>query len=381
MNLQILDKSPHLANVLMKLYDKDHLKDLLSSDIDVSKSKFSDNITELFKKDLAPHETEVLSEFILTLIKEAEREMRIKLSSRIAEIDEAPLSLILNLANADIDIASPILEHSTVLSDMDLIYIVKAQGSDYWEAIAKREHLGAQTIDALVDTKHEITAVTLSQNDRVVLTSHALQVFEKLVRESDDLAGALIKRHDIPQGFVAKIYKHVSDELKTYIQEHNKGALPELDFIAEDVALDFTEATKKPQDAPSSKIIKAVRNEKHMRGPTTVDSLMAILTKGDIETFTAMFADLTGLSVRRVHDFIRETCPKGFAIACRAFEIQKSDFSRIYLLTNRLRSPSGIVNHKHMVEILNYYDTVRTDTARKIVGRSISKSSTAEQVN
>jgi|DeeseametaMP1786_FD_contig_111_48814_length_1785_multi_22_in_0_out_0_2 uncharacterized protein (DUF2336 family) len=370
MNLRALDNSPHLAKMLVKLHDKSVLNDLLHAED--NHGKFAEIVTGLFDKDIASHEREVISDFLITVVRRAERDMRMALSSRIAEIDEAPLRLVLHLANEDIEIASPVLEKSTVLSDTDLIYIVKGQGPDYWRAIAKRENLGEQVIDVLADTKDDVTAITLSQNDRAVLTKHAFQVFEKMAKDNDDLAGSLLERNDLPAGFVSRIYKHVSEELKGYIHEHIKDEIPELDFVTEDVTLDFTEATKKPENMPSSKVVTQVKTLQNTK-PVNIEKMMETLTRGDVDRFTAMFAEYTGLSVRRVHDFIREACPKGFAIACRAFGIQKGDFSRIYLLTNRLRAENGIVNHNDMIKILTYFDSIRPDTARRVVDRSINK--------
>jgi signal recognition particle subunit SEC65 len=58
------------------------------------------------------------------------------------------------------------------------------------------------------------------------------------------------------------------------------------------------------------------------------------------------------------------------AIACRAFRIQKSDFSRIYLMTHRMRSKGRVVNHKDMLDVLSYFDKVRPEAAARIVRRS-----------
>ena len=59
------------------------------------------------------------------------------------------------------------------------------------------------------------------------------------------------------------------------------------------------------------------------------------------------------------------------AIACRAFRVQKSDFSKIYLMTHRMRSKHRLVNHKDMLDVLQYFDHVRPEVAKRIVARSV----------
>jgi hypothetical protein len=74
--------------------------------------------------------------------------------------------------------------------------------------------------------------------------------------------------------------------------------------------------------------------------------------------------------VKRVHDFLKQSCPKGIAIACRAFGVQKPDFSRIYLMTHRMRSSSRTVDHQEMLQTLLYFDKVRPEVARRLVMRT-----------
>ncbi len=74
---------------------------------------------------------------------------------------------------------------------------------------------------------------------------------------------------------------------------------------------------------------------------------------------------------QRIHDSLRETCPKGLAIACRALGVQKADFSRIYLMTNRMRSRDRIINQQDMLEVLAYFDKIRPEVAQRIIKRTI----------
>ena len=103
-----------------------------------------------------------------------------------------------------------------------------------------------------------------------------------------------------------------------------------------------------------------------------MDVMMETLDKGEIAEFISHFAVYTDISARKIHDFLCQSCPKGMAIACRAFRVQKNDFAKIYLLTHKMRSKHRMVNQKDMLELLQYFDKVRPEVATRIVRRDTS---------
>jgi hypothetical protein len=72
-----------------------------------------------------------------------EKEVRQKVAERLSSLKSAPHELTKLLANDAIEIARPILHHSPVLTDTDLIEIVKALTADHRLAIAMRPQVSA----------------------------------------------------------------------------------------------------------------------------------------------------------------------------------------------------------------------------------------------
>ncbi len=55
--------------------------------------------------------------------------------------------------------------------------------------------------------------------------------------------------------------------------------------------------------------------------------MMETLQRGQIATFIAFFARYAeGCQPGSIHDSLRQTCPKGLAIACRALGVQEGGF-------------------------------------------------------
>ena len=176
MNLNKFDNSPHVAPLLVKLYDSHKLYALAKQDMPAARTELSHAVVSLFEADINGKEQELLADILIALMRRAETELRGVLSEKLATLDNIPLRLVLHLANDEITVASPMLEKSTVLSDLDIIYIIKSLGAAYWQAIAKRSRLSNEAIDMLVDSGDFGTAVILSQNERIRLTKYALGI-------------------------------------------------------------------------------------------------------------------------------------------------------------------------------------------------------------
>lgn len=371
MDLRLFNKSPHIAPMLVRLYESHKLYSLANDKRPLARVELTGAVASLLNADLSSHEQELLTDVLVTLTRQAEKDLRHALADRLCAMDNAPLRLILQLANEEIEIAAPLLKKSPVLNDLDLIYIIRSQGPEYWQAIAAREILSPQVIDVLADTQDETTAIVLSENERITLTQHAVGVLTRMATNSDSIAKPLLMRREVPPSVARVLYSYVGEEIRAYIRsrhsEINDSAVGALNRII----VDFVDGARS-EFLPTESMVAEARKLAEL-GMLNLQMMMEKLQKGNLPEFIAMFAQYTGLTALRVHDFMKQSCPKGLAIACRAFGIQKSDFSRIYLMSHRMRTKERIVNHKDMLEILMYFDRVKPGIAQRVVARESSR--------
>lgn len=367
LNMQAFDKTPEVVPLLVRLYEGHKLYGLAHDTEPEARAELTSVVAELLDVKLSGREQEMLADVLMTLMRQAEKDLRQALSERMAVIDNVPLRLVLFMANDEISVAAPMLRRSKVLSDQDLIYIIRSQGPDYWHAIAAREQLGSHVVDALADTRDTGTAVILAQNERSVLTAHALEILSGMAKMNEDIARPLLGRSELPVSVARELYAHVGTQLKAQIRtQFGEEAVTPLTKAFDDVFVEFTELRHTSEFMPSKSMIETAERYA-MAGLLNMQLVMDTIKRGQVGTFIAMFARYSGLSTKRVHDMLMQSCPKGMAIACRAFGIQKSDFSNIYIMTHRMRSSGRMVNHQDMLSVLAYFDTVRPDVAMRIV--------------
>lgn len=365
------ERNPEVGKLLVDLYDSHKLYALMKEDKPLARAELTRATADLLSHELNAKETDLLADVMIGLMRQAEKDLRRALAEKLATMPNVPLRLVLHLANDDIAVASPILKKSPVLNDMDLLYIIKSQGADYWQAIATRENMRDDLINVLAETRDVGTAVVLSSNERIILTHHAINILADIGKQHESVARPLIMRGEVPEAIIRSMYEHVGSELKEYISAfYGEADKRKHDAQVDDLVLEFVEEALPPY-MPSEDLLDEFQ-EKAKLGHLNLDVMMESLNHDDIESFIGMFSVYTGLSAKKIHSFLKKSCPKGMAIACRAFGIQKTDFSRIFLMTNKMRSHNRVVDHKDLMRTLVYFDSVRPEVAQRIVSREIS---------
>lgn len=367
------EKSPAMGPLLVRLHESHKLYALAEDDRPTARAELAAVVTELLDVRLAGREQEILADVLIALMRQAEFDLRRALAERMAVMDNVPLRLVLFMANDEIEIARPVLRNSLVLSDVDLIYIIKSQGPEYWQTIAAREELSDSVINALADTRDVETAVTLAGNDRAVLTEYALHILADMAHKNEDVARPLLSREELPMAVARELYAHVGVQLKAHIRAYfgEEATIP-LEKAFDDVFVELADvgAYARSEFFPTKTMIEAA-DRYSMAGLLNMNLVMDTIRRGQVPSFIALFAKYSGLPMTRIHDMLLQACPKGMAIACRAFGVQKGDFSTIYIMTHRMRSRGRMVNHRDMLEALAYFDKIRPEAAMRIVNGAV----------
>lgn len=344
-----------MAPKLVKLYDTHQFYDISGGKRAVAREELADAVVDLLRSEISPREGELVADILIGLIRQAETDLKKALSQRLSSLDRVPLRVVLHLANEPIEIAQPVLEHSPILSDMDLIYLVNAQGPQHWQAIARRSRIGAALIDVLADTCDPVTGRNLVENKEIKLTPHAFGVLGTLSEKSHGLAEPLLARDDLPQEIAMRLYRNVGAALRTQIVSRFKLD-PETLGQIDDVLREFS--GKHSAFTPTGDMIAAAESAKR-KGVLTIPAILETIGRGQIASFIAQISVFGEISPRATESILHRSGGTHLAGLCRALGIDKADFTRIFLMTQRLRDPSGIATQKSLSRALSAYDRSR----------------------
>lgn len=366
--LNLLEKSPEAGRLLVKLHDKHQLYALANNPQPESRAELATIMADLLAVELTTSEKTLITDVLMGVMRQAEVDLRRAVSERLSTMENIPLRIVVHLANDEIAVADPILRRSRILDNMDLTYIVKAQKEEHWRAIANRPDMSKGLINALADTGDVNTAITLAKNKSIYLTGHALGILSGMAKVSNDLAEPLLMRDELPDEMAALMYDFVSSELKEYISDNYSIEVAEATAeIVKEVVQDIS-ATRLLKYRPSADMIASAEillERGHLNPALMVEGLK----RGQMSNFISMFSVYCGLPAGTVEEMLKQPTAQGMAIACKAMQIEKSEFVSMFLLTSRARG-GRIITQRELGRALAYYDRVTIAMARNILNQS-----------
>lgn len=330
-------------------------------------------ISAILGTDLEQNDREMASDVVLSLVRQAEKDLRESLAERLCAMDNVPEQLILFLAHDDINVAKPVLQYSPCLSDTDLLYIIQAKGTEYWQAIARRRLLEAGVINALASKRDEATARELLLNRALTLPLTAVEMFADLSKYSSDLAEPLLRRPEIPRDTVMDIYWYVSQDLRDQIVAKFNITRDKVDEALQDALQDFADTAGGIKDPKPSNLMTDLARQ--YRRTNRINDLMLIKTlrRGQVRFFIALFAERMGLDHLTVFSLMRQVGGQGMAVACRAKEVTKENFISIFLLSRSLSRGDRAVDATELRRAIRYYDALNPLMATRILMNTVNE--------
>lgn len=122
----------------------------------------------------------------------------------------------------DIDsIAVPILSSSPVLTEQDLVDVLRSGGADKIRAIAHRKTISLHVSHAIVSFGDSAATARLAANDGALISPETAEMIADLHADNDLIRDAALSRHDMPPQVITKLIEHSAGKI-----EANLKAIP-----------------------------------------------------------------------------------------------------------------------------------------------------------
>ena len=290
-----------------------------------------------------PKVAPLLSDIFLALTAQAERDIRLALSERIAGVDWAPPALVNMLALDEIEIARPVITSSPLLQNADLIRLLIAATLEHQIAVARRPQLARPVVDTIVDRAEPVTMTALASNRTADIGEDAMR---KLVDHSRRIAGlrAPLTRHPrLNEQLAQQLYQWVGQALRQSIGERFRIDDGQLNAAVQDAAA-------KAVGSPEWRAMSARMTEDRARidaerrlveklqaaGQLRPGLLVRALREQRFELFEQTLAVLGGFSEAQVHHAIRAPTAEPLYLACIAVGVDKAVFASLLVEVRKL---------------------------------------------
>lgn len=165
---------------------------------------------------------------LVKLADDMETAVRAELAGRFAAAPDAPRTLIRRLANDEAAVAAPVLAASPVLTDEDLLGVVRRHGQDHLRAVSARPSVSEAVSEVIVERGDDETLGTLLRNDGARLSRKASEAAVERARANPALHEVTVSRADLPPDLLNDMYFVVEARLRTRILEQNASMDPAL---------------------------------------------------------------------------------------------------------------------------------------------------------
>src|SRR3954464_10645281 len=163
---------------------------------------------------LNQRERELMREILRRLTLDVEMAIRIALAQRLAEDTTAPHDLILLLVDDAIEVARPLIMHSPLLTEPDVLKLIAEASSGHQEAVAGRPNISEPVTEALARCENETVLLALVRNVTARISETTYGALVEKSRAVPGLAEPLVRRPDLPPQLATTMCEWVSDALK-----------------------------------------------------------------------------------------------------------------------------------------------------------------------
>jgi len=323
------------------------------------------SIADLLRTDAAgmtDQERLLIEDILARLIDDVEADLRRQLAETLAETGLSMPSLTRLLIQDDIAIARPLLEHSTLLHDDDLIALIRQRGDEHRMLVAMRPALSEAVSDALVEYASADVITTLLCNRDAALSRQALAYLVAESRRIDQFRKPLLARADLPAPLAYRLYWWVSGALRRHILERfelDEAMLQTAIRRANDNALVELSEQSSTQAAAESLVQRMADNAELSFG-----FLLNALRQRRVPVFVAGLAHLAQVEFRTAWMVFSDPDPESLAILARAVGMGKHDFIPIHLLVQSARQGERAQSTAVVQRITDLFEAIDPDRAR-----------------
>jgi uncharacterized protein (DUF2336 family) len=263
---------------------------------------------ELEGPRLAPGELELAQQIVRALAKDVELAVRIALAHSLRHTPHLPHDVAVRLAEDVEAVELPILTDSLLLTDEDLIEIVRRGSSPKQAAIARRPSLSEPVSGALVAHADERAVALLMSNETASISEASLNHAADRFSGSLVVKERMVRRRSLPMAVAERLVVMVSQRLQDHLVRRHE--LPP--GIASDIVLRGRErAVIRLSSGADEKDLIALVTQMQESGRLTPSLILRALCMGDIAFFEVAMATKAAVPVENAQALIHDAGRKG----------------------------------------------------------------------
>jgi uncharacterized protein (DUF2336 family) len=264
--------------------------------------------------DLSPDDRAAAEGAMIMLLDDPSPLVRRALAEALAPAESAPQVVVHALATDQPDVAIPILAHSQVLLEEDLVDLVATGQPDVQVAIASRPSLPRTLAAAIAEVAAPQACLALLENVEADIAQFSI---DRIIDRFGHLAPIrenLLARDDLPMAMRQALLSKLSQTLAGFVAARQWLGPEHAEFATRDACEKATVALA--ADTGCEEVGELVQ---HLRqsGQLTAGMLLRALLSGNVVLLEEALAELSGIPIDRVIAYVRDKNISGFRAVYR----------------------------------------------------------------
>ena len=259
--------------------------------------------------DLSPDDLAAAEGAMIMLLDDPSPLVRRALSEAFASADAAPQIVVHALASDQAGVALPLLAHSPLLDEDDLVDLIGTGDADVQAVIAGRSPLPRALAAAIAEVGSAEACLTLLENSGADI---ALFSVDRVVDRFGHLAPIrenLLARDDLPMAMRQTLLSKLSQTLAGFVAAKQWLGPEHAEYATKDACEKATVALA--ADTPYEEVGALLQHLRHS-GQLTAGMILRALLSGNVVLFEEALAELSGVPIDRVSGYVHDKNISGF---------------------------------------------------------------------
>ncbi len=320
--------------------------------------------------EITPHERHLAGDLLVEILLEGDAELRRRCARRVAALTDPPHRVLRLLARDDIDVARPILEDSTALSDADLVEIVQATALEHRCILARREPLSELVVQALIEQRELDVVRFVLANAKARFYYRTLDQAIVMSRQHPELTRLILGRQELRPSQALAMFWWSGHEDRQSILLRFGAERRLLQEAAGDVfAVAAQEGWSDPLSRKALQFIDRRQRNRLAIDKSPFDSLEEAVKAAETGLRRELVAEISYLSgIKPVTgaQIFTDLGGEPLAVLCKATGLKRPALGSLW--RGQRRDDGDLANpSEHFARVIKVYDTLSNEKAQTVL--------------
>jgi len=316
------------------------------------------DIVGLPSSRITPRERWIVADLLHDLLRASDKDLRQRVAQRLATLGEAPHRLLRMLAIDEFEVAQPILEECTALTDFDLLEIVQSGTLQHRMVVARRERISETVAAALAAYGETPVVERLLKNHTAVLAAPSIDHLVSAAADEASYARLLIRRSELRPAQAFRLFWGCPHAERLQILERFAVDRTILIDAAEDV---FPVAREEGWSDPMvRRILRYIDRRQRNREAIELspfDSLESAIeslrVSGPRDDIMREIATLAGIDLGLLTHMAADLAGEPIAVLCKATGLKWDSYMSLWKGLRRPDSEDMVEEARHVYDMLS----------------------------